>query len=1583
MKGPSLFFLITAAVAVMLLVPGASSIPVTLTDGHIAAAGENVTVFLILDNAPEGLSGYNVNLTLDDPLLAEITAITFPSWATDLNATQTDPAGRNVFVRASDVNNNVRVGASQIALAAVTVRGNASGTVLINLSGANFDNENGSDIPVTLKNSVISVNTTLQGPRTFDAELISHSIPATMPLNRTAAISITVNNTGLNPWMRSSSEQQGVYLAAVNGSSGDAALFGFSRMDIPENTVIQSNQKYSFSPVLQSPNVTGNYSPAFQLRSDSSGPFGPVIQVPVSVVKSEPAIRFSAPADDNYSNETVTFAGSVRNPAITVLSIRQNSLNLTPVNVVGGNFSGTVVLNTNDVLVASAYDEYGFFEEATLRFDGDRLPGSYEQLIGFDPQNPDSDNSLTPQNEAGNGVPDGYEKLDDRLPVFVKYRLGADPFIPDTDGDGLSDEFELTRLGLVTNVTSADSDNDGVSDANEDTDSDTLTNLAEQMHGTDPLLADSDGDSLIDADEIGRGTNPVAKDTDHDALDDDSEIRLGTNPLVADSNTNSIPDGNETYISTGRFFGSSVELSITGIGDAAKRASVANVNYTQLIPDTILVSNVSAITFGNDTTSAVVRIHYFPAKVGTASNLSMFMKNETSGSFDPLPFTLDSANAVVYSTVTSSGEYAVMDKVLWDARFGAGEPVAAPMLKSMTAPGSVSYSNIQRSVSSVRTSSTNRTGLISENNTSSSDSNETSSKFVFIQAISENNTAINDQPSLVYGTDYGPGFSANIPSWALSEDISNASYSEIPINISVRQSLASTRSSAALYSADSGGALYETVANGDFSQGMAAWAPSGPDVGSNSGVSWDVQPFNGDYTSSPQSLQLSITRPASTPVQFGYYKVAHANIDTSYASQLTFWFRCSEVYKHYSTNKFKLEVGRIDRNTQEEIRMYEFPSSFSASAYQNSWTPVTLDISNTGGGMQTFYFKSYYTASQPAPAGTYSYVTFLIDDVSVQATEPPGTPTDASIRFHVYDAATGNPIQSGTVYVNRATGPESKPLKSNGYTDPFIFQTYGAYTFDVYTYGNPPLENQVFNVAKGQTGTIEVPIGAAPPQTGSLNVYSNPTGAGIYLDGNYLGLSPLAISDIPLGSHTLKATKSGYQDLTQTVIVTSGSSDIPLTLVQANSDTDQMPDIVETGGYHDPFGNTVTSDPTLADTDGDGLTDDFEAGGMVTDKNGHTFWKVVSNPRMVDSDDDGLGDYMEVQLGTDPLYRDTDNDGIPDGADDYPLTPIYISKPIEIAQQNIREQYYSKLGLIFGETGIKDGSMNWLVGDTAASSGAYFIGWMASGYGGAGDVRDTIETLYQHDSIGTGLNLVALYPVFGDGEKTVNTVRKVAGKYPAKLAELGKYMVKNKVFDIIPQEAVRKKLIDLYWNGVGTALIKGDVTSTHLLKVADRVDDLSEVVHVTPLSSGDAIPIQEGMHTATEKFGRIHYEGRHVTGIYDVGEPGTTLFPATTQVVWNIGGNSVTYPGKSLATQAEIKAAIPDWVDRAIKSEGWTEWPKGPNSAKLTLTQAEVDKYSIREIEVSLNAKTGVASVYPKSGPQVYKWFNGKWNAMP
>lgn len=82
------------------------------------------------------------------------------------------------------------------------------------------------------------------------------------------------------------------------------------------------------------------------------------------------------------------------------------------------------------------------------------------------------------------------ETLGNDLPSFVKSRIGADPFTDDTDNDGLTDYFELMKLGLMTDIRSGDSNNDGIPDIEEDPDNDGLTNIQEQAHGTDVVYVD-------------------------------------------------------------------------------------------------------------------------------------------------------------------------------------------------------------------------------------------------------------------------------------------------------------------------------------------------------------------------------------------------------------------------------------------------------------------------------------------------------------------------------------------------------------------------------------------------------------------------------------------------------------------------------------------------------------------------------------------------------------------------------------------------------------------------------------------------------------------------------------------------------------------------------------------------------------------------------------------------------------------------------------------------------------------------------------------------------------------------------------
>jgi hypothetical protein len=139
--------------------------------------------------------------------------------------------------------------------------------------------------------------------------------------------------------------------------------------------------------------------------------------------------------------------------------------------------------------------------------------------------------------------------------------------LTDTDRDGLSDTFELTRS--LTSPRSADSDRDGIRDGLEDPDRDTLTNRTEQAAYTHPRVADTDRDGIPDggedpdadglsnrreqtalthprrADTDGDGTRDPFEDPDRDGLWTITDYRAGLSPVRADSDRDGIGDAME------------------------------------------------------------------------------------------------------------------------------------------------------------------------------------------------------------------------------------------------------------------------------------------------------------------------------------------------------------------------------------------------------------------------------------------------------------------------------------------------------------------------------------------------------------------------------------------------------------------------------------------------------------------------------------------------------------------------------------------------------------------------------------------------------------------------------------------------------------------------------------------------------------------------------------------------------------------------------------------------------------------------------------------------------------------------------
>jgi Tol biopolymer transport system component len=126
----------------------------------------------------------------------------------------------------------------------------------------------------------------------------------------------------------------------------------------------------------------------------------------------------------------------------------------------------------------------------------------------------------------------GQEDADgDGLINSEELALGTDPFLADTDGDGLADGDEVRTY--LTDPLVPDTDEDGLSDGEE------------LQYTTDPLNPDTDADMLTDGDEVERRTVPVDPDTDKDGLNDGLEVSLGTDPLQQDTDRDGLLDGQE------------------------------------------------------------------------------------------------------------------------------------------------------------------------------------------------------------------------------------------------------------------------------------------------------------------------------------------------------------------------------------------------------------------------------------------------------------------------------------------------------------------------------------------------------------------------------------------------------------------------------------------------------------------------------------------------------------------------------------------------------------------------------------------------------------------------------------------------------------------------------------------------------------------------------------------------------------------------------------------------------------------------------------------------------------------------------
>lgn len=136
----------------------------TLDVGDAAVEpGENGTVRLSLDRVPDGLAGFAVTLSLDDPDAATVTGAGYPDDYQPTTDPAVDESGAAVTVEAADLGATVEPGATNVTLAVIDLAGEASGTAELAVTEAQVDADDGSKVDPTVDPGTVAV-----GPAAVD-----------------------------------------------------------------------------------------------------------------------------------------------------------------------------------------------------------------------------------------------------------------------------------------------------------------------------------------------------------------------------------------------------------------------------------------------------------------------------------------------------------------------------------------------------------------------------------------------------------------------------------------------------------------------------------------------------------------------------------------------------------------------------------------------------------------------------------------------------------------------------------------------------------------------------------------------------------------------------------------------------------------------------------------------------------------------------------------------------------------------------------------------------------------------------------------------------------------------------------------------------------------------------------------------------------------------------------------------------------------------------------------------------------------------------------------------------------------------
>lgn len=195
-----------------------------------------------------------------------------------------------------------------------------------------------------------------------------------------------------------------------------------------------------------------------------------------------------------------------------------------------------------------------------------------------------------------------------------------------------------------------------------------------------------------------------------------------------------------------------------------------------------------------------------------------------------------------------------------------------------------------------------------------------------------------------------------------------------------------------------------------------------------------------------------------------------------------------------------------------------------AGVITNGLLDIPVNLSGTPYRTYTFQKEGYYTYngvinSVPAKGKVFNiYVTMsAIPLVQYGRVHLLVSPADAKVTWDGEPAGDVPPTGILILY-NVAPGKHTVKVTKEGYL---------------------PAE-QVLTVIGNEVK--RVPLTLQPVPLGSITFETVPAGAQVFLDGQFRGVTPLALHDVPAGSHAVTLSSPGFQDVVSAVEVREGGT---------------------------------------------------------------------------------------------------------------------------------------------------------------------------------------------------------------------------------------------------------------------------------------------------------------------------------------------------------------------------------------------------------------------------------------------------------